>query len=157
MHFAALFGAMSRLQPTSPLLHTFSVAMLLITVGCASIDGQSIEGGILERSDNGAFTVLLEADHLANAEAGEFYLTVAMPNPSNPESVSWIVPGALVDVEVANDKEVVAVALDISSDADGRHALEAIPILRGQGPWTFEVRIAVDDQVFDSVVFHATP
>lgn len=132
-------------------------AALWANTGCAELEGRSLLGGILERTDNGAFAVLLEAEHLADAELGEFFVTVAMPDPSDVESVAWIVPGAVVDVEVLQDGAVVGSAAGLSPASDGRHSLEGIPVLYGEGPWTFEIQIAVDDQVSDSVVFRATP
>jgi len=148
---------MSRLQQTRPLLGALGAVMLFAAVGCGDLNGQSLEGGILERTDNGAFAVLLEAEHLGDTELGEFFLTVAMPDPSDPDSVAWIVPGAVVDVEVLDDGDVVAQAAGLTATDGGRHALDAIPVLSGAGPWTFEIQITVDEQVSDSVVFRATP
>ena len=131
--------------------------MLLASFGCTELSSQSLDDGIVARTDNGAFTVLLEAEHIQGDQMGQFYLTVAMPDPSDPESVEWVVPGAIVGLEVLDEGEQIAAVEGLTSDSDGRHALESIPDLTGAGPWTFEFAITVDDKVRDTVVFHATP
>ena len=148
---------MLRLRTTPAALFTLCGPLLAATVaGCTPVDAQPLGDGVTARSDNGAFMLHLEATAMDEDTMDALMLTVAMPNPGDPTSMDWVIPGAVVSADLFHDGELIASVSELRADRDGHHALEGLPTLAGEGPWTFEFQVDVDQAVLDTAVVHVT-
>ena len=140
-------------------LFTACLPALLLAgaAGCedAGMNAAPIGDGLEQTSDFGAFNLRLEAD-TQEPHLEDFHLTIAMGDPSSPDSMGWMIPHAEVNVAVLEGTELVGELNALSSANDGRCRLDGLPPLTGDGPWVFEFEVAVGSGVRDLATFHVS-
>lgn len=122
---------------------------LVIAPGCADESeqvGRYVDGSSV-LTDDGAFTAtLFHEDGDAHIGENDFYVRIAMPNPSDPTDDGRGIGSADVSLSAAmlSSGHVMEVVPEVEYEGDGVYEIEGV-VLDRAGDWTLDVDIVVGD------------